>query len=954
MQKMKNSFQAFVEHNKFQALVAGEREEELAPVEEEELSQGEGSYEEELAFGEEGVDPMDLDLKHYSDEDLEVVLRRGDLNLLRNALDYMGKDSFEDRFREFDNGSDLLMSILFEHGQDSNEMMQIIMPDLLERYSGEDGVFNMLSERDYSISADFVKLVLRLNPDDEVFTRDPSEIPMSLFISASIADKDDVVDVLLSKSQAFLNAFNSKQAEEIFIEYFLKTVNFQYESSDYWTEIGFLLDRNPALAELQEVQQAFVKFVSHGEHENITFLLTRSPILAALYETEAVQQNFMEQLERNPSYRIMKFLLDQDPALAENIEMQKAFTYVAVNIGCGDYNKLKLLLNIHPDFAGQFTEEIAHNGDLREYDVRRYEEVKFLLNRYPALVGDLARGIQEVIHSVMHDGGYGSGYEKIESLLKNYSRFSMFLDEALCDSISRVFVGIDRKLANQRMDTLLEICPSAGKFFTDLLGHRLGDYLGTKENLEYEKIEFLLKCAPDLREKYNYTLNLRFSSDIESENPNYEEIEFLMTRFSSAAFKRYNSESFQQLFSKALRDYQTEVIESLLKIAPHIVTYELDYANGKSIIEKATKNHFSEHISAHVFKAACKVMYDMMRKGDITYPTRKLQDLIQGALIDDALSSAGGGDFSNVDLMLSYFKSTDGGYRFQEIRDKLLKGSVIRGDIGTMEHVIGVMSGGALQNAISMMCDTALTRGCGEFLEYLVGRFPEVVGPQLVSKKENVLDSIITKPATPEGVKIVEHLLFVDELRQAMKPGGLKEYVDQLKLLCTTSKASCFSPLPDGVRHKIGEFLLDRQYHHYAKVKLRVQPSVPEDTLHIKVAAEYMAKVIMSIVNECLTHPLVGEQLQFRTSQCTKWLQDKLTQCIGTLGMIPKHLQKQLVHDVWQAMTDQPPHHQRTKFVVENAIDKVLGPHLLLEFDTPALGLVGDHHEVYEAKYDGV
>lgn len=356
-----------------------------------------------------------------------------------------------------------------------------------------------------------------------------------------------------------------------------------------------------------------------------------------------------------------------------------------------------------------------------------------------------------------------------------------------------------------------------------------------------------------------------------------------------------------------------------------------------------------------VLKAACEVIYDMMRQGDHSYVSTKLAELIKDSLIDHALSSALQGSFGIIDLMMGgYFDKVSYNISSRQVGEKLLQGSVINGDTNTMEYVIGMIPSVHLGNAVRMMCDTALAHGRGEFAEYLVGRFPGIVVPQLVSERGNALESIIKKPATPQGVNIVKHLLFVDELRQGMKVAALDEYVVKLKLLCTTSKASYFFSLSGDIRCNIGEFLLDKQYQPYARVKLQEQSPIPENTLHIKVAAEYMAKVIMNIVNECLVSPLVGEQLIFRTTQCTKWLKDKLEKNMGKFGMIPKHLQKDLVHDVWQAIIDQPPEHQRTKLVVEQAIDAVLGHHYsLLQHDHHALELAGDYR-VCEAKEDAV
>ncbi len=953
MQKMKNSFQAFVENNRFQAL-AGEREEE--PVQEAE-SEEEFTPEGELPYGEEHSEPLnELQLYNYSDDELSAVFRRGDLNLLERALDYMGKEEFESRFQQFESYIGRLVSIILE--QDSDEMVskmtQLIMPEFFGRYSGEYGVYLMLNAQESDvISAEFVKLVLRLNSDDAVFTQDPSEIPMRLFIRASVAGEDEIVKILLSKSQAFLNAFNSKQAEKIFIELFEQSVHSSHldNQHDHWQEIGFLLDKNPAFAELQEVQQAFIGFVRGyvDDYNNVEFLLNKSPVLVALYKTEEVQQPLIDQLRYNPSYSLIEFLLRQTPSLAENMEIQNAVRMVAVGYSRNIYSKLECLLNMHPDFAGLFSEEMEHNSDLREYDVRRYEEVKFLLDTYPALVGALTSAIRDVIGAVMHDGGYGSGYEKIESLLKNCPGFSVFLDEGLCESIVSVFRSRGKEVP---IDTLLEICPGIGKFFREELAHRLKNHFAV-EKLDYEGVESLLKYDPELGNKCHAVIGRRFSDDIKSENPNYEEIQFLSTKFPFVITSYYYSgQDFHRLFDKALSDNKAEFVKFLLKVKPGIVTDELHYNNnGKSIIEQAKNGRFPEDISANVLKAACELIYDNMRRDGDRYASvgnTELYKCLGDSLFDDAVSSAGRRDFTNVDLILSYFSNSVRSYEVQKIKEKFLKGSAARGDIDTMEHISTLSP--VYLNVVRMMCDTALAHGQGEFIWCLVSRFPEIVVPQLVSEKGNVFESIAQKPVTHEGVNIVKHLLFVDALRQGMKPGGLKAYVDQLKLLCTTSKASYFSPLPDEVRCKIGEFLLDRAYQPYAKLKLRVQPSVPENTLHIEEATRYMTKVIMTIVNECLTHPLVGEQLHFRTNQCFKWIKDKMTKSMGKLGVISKSLQIELVHDVWQAMVDQPSHKPRVKKAVEDAIDAVLGHHLLLEADTPALGLAGDHYEPYEAK----
>ena len=850
IQQMKNSFQA---------LVAGKREEEELPPGEEELLYG-------------GGEPRQL--LNYSNEALEVVLRRGDLNLLNSALEYMGESEFYERLSNLDHGR--RMSICLE--QDSNEMTELTMPHFFEDYSGENSVYKMLSSNElYDISAEFVKLVLKLHPDDEIFTRDPSEIPMSLFIHSSIAGKNDVVEILLSKSEAFRGAFSSKQAAEIFIEY----LNGCHRSSGSWQAIGFLLDKNPAFAELQEVQQAFSR-AAKGHDRNT-------------------------------------------------------------------YNKLECLLNIHPDFAGRVNEEMQHN-DVAKNEASHYERVKLLLDRYPALVEAFTRGIQEVIHSVIHYGGYGSGYEKIESLLKSDSRFVMFLDKEVCDSISEVLGSIRKKLRNERIDNLLEICPDIGKFFTKVLKDRLSDYFDT-ENLEYEKIEFLLKCNSGLGKLYNDEVNSRFLKNIKSENLNYEEIKFLLTMFPFTFNQRSDFKDFHELFDRALSDNKTELIEILLKIGPRTVMHEVDYQQGRSIIEQAKNNRFSEAISANVLKAACEVIYDMMRKGEHLHGITKAAELIKDSLIDYAVSSALQGNFDIINLMMGgYFNGNSYALSSREVEKKLLQDLVINGDTNTMEYVIGMMIPSV--NGVRMMCDAALAHGRGEFVEYLVGKFPEIVIPYL--QLGNRLESIIKKPATLQGVNIVKHLLFVDELRQGMKVAALDEYVVKLKLLCTTSKASYFFPLSGDIRCNIGEFLLDKQYQPYARVKLQEQSPIPENTLHIKVAAEYMAKVIMNIVNECLVSPLVGEQLIFRTTQCTKWLKDKLEKNMGKFGMIPKHLQKDLVHDVWQAIIDQPPEHQRTKLVVEQAIDAVLGHHYsLLQHDHHALELAGDYR-VCEAKEDAV
>lgn len=981
MHKMKNglhALQAFVESNRSQAFV-GERgrggeveyavegefpQEEVFPVEEEVEYAVEEDFPQEEGFplGEEpqyrrgaysGDLPEqsdDLNLSNYSDDQLAKMLERGEVGFLERALEFMGREAFTSRFHYLDYTGLRMVSIIL--GYDSDEvasaMTRLIMPEFFEQYTDEEyGIYRMLSmqNREEPEPVEFVKLVLRLNPHDEIFTRDFSEIPMSLFISASMAGKDDVVEVLLSKSQAFLNAFNSQQVKDIFVKYFIETTAPSYESCNRQQEIGFLLDKNPALAELQEVQKIFVDiFAGWGniDYDNLGFLLQKSPVLAELYKVKELQHNIKEWLTSDPSHGVIKFLLNQDPTLAESIEMQKAFASVIESIGRDPYNKLKYLLNMHPNFAEQFSQEIKPSDEFREYDIRQYEELRFLLDRHPALVGGLAKGIQSVIRAVVRD----DNYEKIESLLKGYPGFVMFFDGELWGYVLEKFNWISDELVNQRMDTLLKICPSVGKFCTELLKPRL-DGCFREENLDYKKIESLLQYAPALGEGYNYEVSRRFSRDIESENPNYEEIKFLLTKFSHGDHLGRDLRIFHRLFDNALRDNQTEIIEILLEVKPFVVSDELGCNSGRSIVEQAVKGQFSHHIVTNVLKTACNVMYDMMRRGDNTFPARTLQKLIQDTLIDDALSFARRGDFTNVDLILSYFGRHDA----HDIRDKLLQGSVIRGDIGTVEHIIAMTheDDWYFNHVAKKMCDTAVAHGCGAFLEYLVARFPDVVLPKLVSAKGNVLESIMTKSVTPQGVNIVKHLLFLDPIREGMKPGVLKEYADKLKLLCTTSKASPFSSLSDDLRCKIGGFLLDGQYQPYAALQLHNCSPVPEDTLHVKVAARYMTKVIMEIVNENLTYPLVGEQLQFRTAQCVKWLEGKLQNNLEKLGVVSKHLQMQLVHDVWQAMVDQPAHHQRTKFVVENAIDAVLAP-LLLEFDTPALELAGDYYEVGEGK----
>ena len=886
MQKMKNSFQA---------PLAGRRE-----------------GKEESSYGEGESEPVDLQLNNYSNEELEEVLRRGDLNLLNNAREYMGGEEFETRLRNFDSTGDKLLSIFLE--QDSGEMIRLIMPKFFSDWS----VYKMLSLREiYSISADFVKLVLKLHPDQEVFTRDSSEIPMSLFIHSSIAGREDIVEILLSKSEAFLNAFNSQQAEEIFIEYFLESAQPLYKSSNKWPEIvGFLLDKNPAFAELEAVQQTFIGFIkkyNSTHYNNVEFLLTKSPILAALYKAETVQEELIDRSKHNPN--LIEFLLRQDPALAENIEMQNAFRIAAIGNGNHTHSKLECLLNIHPRFAGRVNEEMQHN-DVAKNEAPHYERVKFLLDRYPALVGAFTSGISWVIRDVIKYGDKEVGF---------------------------------KGSWNESIDNLLKICPDIGEFCTDLLYKRLEDHLDS-ENLDYEKIEFLLKCNSDVGKEYNYKVNNRFLRDIKSKNLNYEEIKFLLTMFPLTFNQRQNLKDFHELFDMALSDNKTEIIEILLKVAPQVVIHDIDYGRGRSIIEQAKNNSLPDDISMKVLKAACETIEGRMREAHPSHTTLIMAAMIKDSLLDHVLSSALQGNFGIIDLMMGGSALSS-----REVGNKLLKYSVLNGDTNIMEYVFGNTAFGwisfrgnyNLVEAVSMMCDTALAHGRGEFAEYLVGRFPEIVVPYL--QQGNVLESIIKKTATSQGVNIVKHLLFVDELRQGMKVAAINEYVANLKLLCTASKASYFFPLSDDIKCSIGEFLLDKQYQSYARVILKEQSPIPENTLHIKVATEYMAKVIMNIVNECLIHPLVGEQLNFRTAQCTKWLKDKLEKNMGKFVMIPKHLQKHLVHDVWQAITDQPPEHQRTKLVVEQAIDAVLGYHNLLGHDTPALELAGD---VYEVKDD--